>query len=225
MIGKVISQLGKAAAKTAGKGVKSGKPNLPRYLYHITSTKNYESMLKSGEIRTSADTCPISNLEGVFMFDLKNFAKRWTSTFCNLNDKVKVNLGGSLICKNLDSIVVLKIPTKNMDIDKLKVRVQEAKNTLEDHYLNGASARFQTLYTRRKKPIEYIYGDKINISDAKKIGELELHFNLAEKEEILDFVNKRPFDSLLKLFKGTPEEKCVQAMQKANIAEQCLEIP
>ncbi len=225
MIGKVISQLGKSAVKSSARSVKSSKPNLPRYLYHITSTKNYESMLKSCEIRTSLDACPASNLEGVFMFDLKNFAKRWTSTFCNINDHVKVNLASSLICKNFDSIVVLKIPTKTMNIDKLKVRVQEAQNTLNNHYLNGDSARFQTLYTRRKKPIEYIYGENINISDAEKIGELNLKLNLEEKDKILDFVNKRPFDSLLKLFKGTPEEKCIQAMKKADIAEHCLEIP
>lgn len=88
MIGKVISQLGRAAVKSSGRITKSGKPNLPRYLYHVTSRKNYEAMLKSGEIRTSHDACLSSSLEGVFMFDLKNFAKRWTSTFLVLRRSV-----------------------------------------------------------------------------------------------------------------------------------------
>lgn len=54
-----------------------------------------------------------------------------------------------------------------MNVDKLKVRVQD-ETKADYHALNGDSARFQTLYTRRKKPIEYIYGQNIDISDAQK---------------------------------------------------------
>lgn len=224
MIAKVISQLGRAAVKSSGRITKSGKPNLPRYLYHVSSRKNYEAMVKSGEIRTSHDACLSSSLEGVFMFDLKNFAKRWTSTFFNFEEEcAKVNLGSALVCKNSD-IVVLKVPTKKMNVDKLKVRVQDETKT-DYHALNGDSARFQTLYTRRKKPIEYIYGENIDISDAQKIGELNLELNADNRNELIDFMQKRPFEPLLKLFKGTPEEKCVLAMQKANIREQCYEFP
>lgn len=221
MIGKVISQIGKAAAKASAKTVKTGKPNLPRYLYHVTSRKNYESILKSGEIRTSHDAYLASNLEGVFMFDLKNFAKRWTTTFFDFGEEYgKINLGSTLISKNSD-MVVLKVPTKKMDINKLKVRVQD-ENKSDFHALNGASARFQTLYTRRKKPIEYIYGQNIKVSETEKIGELKLDFTSDDRDDFLKFVANKPFDSLIKLFKGKPEENCIKAMHKANISEKCL---
>lgn len=223
MVGKVISYLTKAVAKSSGEITKSGKPNLPRFLYHITSKKNYESMLKSGEIRTSHDAYLDSNLEGVFMFDLKNFAKRWTSTFFKFKESDdKFNLGSALVCKNSD-IVLLKVPTKKMNVDKLKVRVQD-ETKVDYHTLNGDSAKFQTLYTRRKKPIEYIYNQNIDISDVQKIGEVNLNINLDNRSELIEFMQKRPFETLLKLFNGTPEEKCVQKMQKAKIKEQCYEI-
>lgn len=223
MVGKVVSYLTKAVAKSSGKITKSGKPNLPRFLYHITSKKNYESMLKSGEIRTSHDAYLDSNLEGVFMFDLKNFAKRWTSTFFKFKEAdEKFNLGSALVCKNSD-IVLLKVPTRKMNVDKLKIRVQD-DTKVNYHTLNGDSAKFQTLYTRRKKPIEYIYNQNIDISDVQKIGEVNLNINLDNRSELIEFMQKRPFETLLKLFNGTPEEKCVQKMQKAKIKEQCYEI-
>lgn len=223
MVGKVISYLTKTVEKSSGKITKSGKPNLPRFLYHITSKKNYESMLKSGEIRTSHDAYLDSNLEGVFMFDLKNFAKRWTSTFFKFKEAdEKFNLGSALVCKNSD-IVLLKVPTRKMNVDKLKIRVQD-DTKVNYHTLNGDSAKFQTLYTRRKKPIEYIYNQNIDISDVQKIGEVNLNINLDNRSELIEFMQKRPFETLLKLFNGTPEEKCVQKMQKAKIKEQCYEI-
>ena len=218
MIGKAAATLGKAAISYAAKMSKVGKADIPRFLYHITTKKNYASMLKSGHIRTSADILPVSNLNGVFMFDLQNFAKRWTSTYCDLGEDIgKVNLGSALLYKNPD-IVLLKIPTKNFDINKLRVRCQDTTNT-GYHAINGDSARLQRLYTQRKKPIEYIYDQNINISDVEKIGEIELG-----RGDIKNCVKSKPFDILLKLFKGHPEEKGIEAFKNADIPEKIVDM-
>lgn len=219
MIGKAAATLGKAAVSYAAKMAKDGKADIPRFLYHITTRKNYASILKTGHIKTSADICPASNLNGVFMFDLKNFAKRWTSTFIDFGEDFgRVNLGSGLLFRNSD-IVLLKIPTKNFDINKLRVRIQDETN-IGYHALNGDSARFQSLYTRRKKPIEYIYGQNINISDVKKIGEIDLA-GLDRQEAF----KSKPFDILLKLFKGNPEEKCIEAFKNAKVPEKVVDMP
>ena len=58
----------------------TGRHNIPRYLYHLTTKENYNSMLKDGFIKTSHDVELSSNLEGVFLFEMINFVKRWGST-------------------------------------------------------------------------------------------------------------------------------------------------
>lgn len=219
-----LLKTGKAVMSNSGKVAKTCKADIPRYLYHVTSKKNYDLMLKSGEIFGTHDGNIMSNLEGVFLFDLKNFSKRWLSTYFDMGE-VKINLGAALLGKNSANAVVLRIPTKNFDVDKLKIRVQK-KFKDDYHSLNGDYARFQTLYTRRKKPIEYIYGQNINISDVEKIGEVELGFpdkyDFFEFEEVINFFTKKPFEELLKIFRGQPEEKGILAMQKANIKDKVL---
>ena len=56
-----------------------GRRNLPRYLYHITTENNYQQMLKDGYIKGHHDLDLNTHLSGVFLFDLKNFSKRWTT--------------------------------------------------------------------------------------------------------------------------------------------------
>ncbi len=221
-----LLKLGKSVVQNSGRIAKTGKPNIPRYLYHVTTEKNYESMLKSGKILTTDDGLCISELNGVFLFDLKNFLKRWTSTFFDFKEEGgKINLASALIGKNREA-VVLRVPTKNFDINKLRIRVQNAK-TDDYHALNGDSAVFQTLYTRRKKPIEYIYAQDININGVEKLGSTK--FNLPEdfggNPDALKFFQRKPFADLLELFKGQPEEKAVRAAQKANIKDKTIDFP
>ena len=66
-----VSELSPKTSYISSRGKK-----IPRYLYHMTSKKNYESMLKDGFIKTGHDAYLDSNLDGIFMFDLKNFIKR-----------------------------------------------------------------------------------------------------------------------------------------------------
>lgn len=105
-------------AKTVSARSQNGQSAVPRFLYHITSKKNYESMLKDGFIRTSQDAADMTNLNGVFMFDLKNFTKRWCNTGFSMGDDF-LTLAKSLFLKGsskTSNIVVLKVPTKKLTL-------------------------------------------------------------------------------------------------------------
>jgi hypothetical protein len=113
-------KIGTQVAKTV---TKYGKHKIPRFIYHMTNKSNYESMLKDGVIKTTNDDF---FGKGVFATELTNLFKRWR------NNK---SWGGYSLQKRLikhaskgsDDIVILKIPTKNLKQDLLKVRSQ---NTL-----------------------------------------------------------------------------------------------
>ncbi len=51
-----------------------GKHKVPRYIYHITTQKNYRSILNDGLLKTTED--PFCG-NGVFAIELINFFKRW----------------------------------------------------------------------------------------------------------------------------------------------------
>ena len=131
---------------------------------------------------------------------------------------MKVNLGRALLSKHscddsvigkAEDIVMLRIPTKNMDINKLKIRRQDIVQFDESD-----SAIYQSVYTRRKIPIEYIYESDIDVSDVQKIGEMSIR--IKNQEELKKTIELKPFDLLLKLFKGQPEEKGILAHQATN---------
>lgn len=216
MLAGDLYKLGRTIVKNSGLIRKTGKPDIPRYLYHMTRKKNYEQMLKDGVINKYIDTGG-SGLSGAFMFDLKNFEKRWVNTWFNIGD-MKVNLGRALLSKHASNagiggatqdIVMLRIPTKNMDISKLKIRRQDVMNLDE-----ADSAIYQSVYTRRKLPIEYIYESDIDISEIQKIGDTSIE--IKNEEELKKIIELKPFDLLLKLFKGQPEEKGILAHQATN---------
>lgn len=197
-----LYKLGRTIIKNSGVITKTGKPNIPRYLYHVTSKQNYESMLRSGYIEARKDC---TEMKGVFMFDIINFLKRWVNTCTN-----KLNLGTCLILKpaadngNEVDTVLLRISTKNMDINKLKIRPQDIARPSSD------SAVYQSVYTRRKIPIEYIYENDINISDIAKIGETHTKIVAFSISDLKEIFTEKPFNILVKLVKGQPEEKAVR---------------
>lgn len=216
MLAGNLYKLGRIIVKNSGIIKKTGKPDVPRYLYHMTRKKNYEQILEKGLINAYSDTGH-SDLCGVFMFDLKNFEKRWANTWFNIDD-MKVNLGRALLSKHscddsviekAEDIVMLRIPTKNMDINKLKIRRQDIVQFDE-----ADSAIYQSVYTRRKISIEYIYESDIDVSDVQKIGEMSIR--IKNQEELKKTIELKPFDLLLKLFKGQPEEKGILAHQATN---------
>lgn len=197
---------------------KTGKPDIPRFLYHITTAENYSEMLNKGFIRKSRDANHLSKLRGVFMFDMTNFAKRWVNTFILFMD-YKINVGTALLLKNAipslkteknTNLVLLKIPTECMNINKLQIRPQ---NSFEE-WTKLDSAIYQSIYTRRKDPIEYIYGDKIDMSNVEKIGETKVLYS--SFKEYAGKISDKPFDILLKLLSGQPEQKGVEILARNN---------
>lgn len=102
--------------------VRYGKHKVPRFIYHMTNKKNYEKILQSGELKTAQDAL---FGDGVFTTDLNNFFKHWR------NDKAwdMSSLQNDLINhvrKNSADLVILRIPTKNLDHNKLFVRSQNS---------------------------------------------------------------------------------------------------
>ena len=227
MLASGLYKLGRRLIKSGRLLEKTGKPDLPRYLYHMTTKQNYESILKSGKIHTSCD-CSRSNLDGVFMFDMQNFSKRWANTVIQ-TPNAKVNLGSVLLCKKIRDfedaskgldIVLLKIPTKGMDISKLRVRPQQILTKNSQEILNGDSALYKSIYTSRKNAIEYIYENNIDTSHLEKVGTTTLKFESID--DLAKTAQASPFDILLNLVKGHPEEKCVRAFKNADIKQQTI---
>ena len=94
---------------------KYGKHKIPRFIYHITSKNNYNKLLSDGTLRMSEDLfCG----EGVFASELdnifKNSARAWEGKSL-LEEIVKFTN------KDSGSIVMLKIPTSSLNMDKLYV--------------------------------------------------------------------------------------------------------
>ncbi len=93
---------------------------IPRHLYHITNKKAYNSMQSDNFLKMGRDDF-YGN--GVFMFELGNFFKRWRES----EDWGNVSLMKKLIKRVLifnKTLVLLKIPTDKLNTDELVVRSQ-----------------------------------------------------------------------------------------------------
>lgn len=97
-----------------------GKHKIPRFIYHMTNKSNYESMLCDGIIKTSNDEL-LEN--GVFTIELTNLFKRWRKCKSWNNTSLQEKLIKQAT-KGKDEIVILKIPTTKLDLDKLVIRSQ-----------------------------------------------------------------------------------------------------
>lgn len=73
-----------------------------------------------------------------------------------------------------------------------------------EHVEHGTPAKFSKLFKQRKEAIEYVYPHDIKISDAEKIGEV----NVAELRKSAEYDPIRPMRSIfMALLKGAPEQK------------------
>ena len=97
-----------------------GKHKIPRFIYHMTNKGNYESIIRDGVIKTSRDELLG---RGVFTTELTNFFKRWRKNSSWENNSLQERLLQQ-ISKGEDEIVILRIPTANLDSDKLVIRSQ-----------------------------------------------------------------------------------------------------
>lgn len=198
-------------------GTQLGRRNLPRYLYHITTENNYQQMLKDGYIKGHHDLDLNTHLSGVFLFDLKNFSKRWTTMGIDWGEKLFTFAKGLIMQASKDdsNLVVLKISTKTLSQNKLKCRNQLTDSKTHNTY--GDFATNQKHYTRKKNAIEYINEGNIPIQNVTKIGEANVGFNLHKamenlSENIFDKIDVKKI--LQNLFKNTPEEKSINIATK-----------
>lgn len=101
---------------------------IPRYIYHLTNKQNYLSMLKTGHLKTTPDDY-IGR--GVFMIDLENFFKFWGKNTAWGDGLLQSKLIRHCLKGEAD-LVMLKIPTKSLDYNKLSIRSQARAFSLLD---------------------------------------------------------------------------------------------
>lgn len=93
---------------------------VPRYLYHLTNKTNYETIKTSGVLRTSSNDRAFSN-NAIYTVELTNLFKNWQTNKCWGNNNLLERLIKQ-VSKTDPEIVILKIPTKNLNIDKIRIR-------------------------------------------------------------------------------------------------------
>jgi hypothetical protein len=152
-------------------------------------------MLKEGRLKTGGNEH--EPLHGVFMSELQNLFKRWTVSKDWFGRDLRTELLTQVVKKTGNKIVVLKIPTANLDKNILLIRSQnklflnrgkaelvelakrwkETGEILDGKFKEifvGEKATSSKLYKQRKEAIEYIYPEEIDMSKVQKIGISEL---------------------------------------------------
>ena len=169
---------------------------VPRFLYHMTNKKNYESIMGQGVLKMSDEI-----VNGVYTIELTNFLKRWRS-----HKSWKDVWGDSLqlallehTAKGSDDIVLLKIPTANLDTSKLAIRSQ---STYFSWYDKNKSAIEKFVYETDVNSINKSYEEKFrdyikekakNTKEGKMIiGEVPAYLNkhYMQKKHALEYIYK-----------------------------------
>ena len=170
-------------------------------MYHLTTESNYQAMLKDGYIKPHAcfDSPPF-----VFLFDIKNFTKFWRKT-PQIQEQPRTTLLTNMIFDEKENIVLLKIPTKELDARKLRLRrqrlcrsgqagfAQDLSNFTNNpykfttlmncmkHLLSGEPAVKSSLYNQLKEAIEFMTPDAIPIDKVKCIGKATINRDKLDK--------------------------------------------
>lgn len=201
-----------------------GSKKIPRFIYHMTSKANYDSILQDRFIKMGENMLNVDR--GVYAFDLANFFKCWN---CHkdwgYDDLQRIILRH--IVKWINStvpqkneLIILKIPTSNLDSEKLFVRsvnrlfrfedseekFRDIPYSLQEHLLGKTPANEAPLYKMRKEAIEFIYKDNIPIEYTERIGNI-VNIPLLRKDTGFGI---NPVKYIMKnLLAGTPEAKSI----------------
>lgn len=211
-----------------------GKHRLPRYLYHITTEDAYKSILESGKIVPSQ--C-MDSPAGIFLFDIKNFTRYWRETI-DIAEQPRTTLLDMVANKSQFgdakcNIVMLRIPTKNLDARTMRLRRQklcrmgkgnlqkEQENFFKDPYkfsnslkgmqysMQGESIANVSKYNQRKEALEYIIPEEISINNIGLVGKVSV--DKAALSKAAD--DKKDLPQIWKeLTDGTPERKAFDKM-------------
>lgn len=184
---------------------------IPRYLYHLTTNKNAEDILRNG---TFVNYPVNDDISGLFMFDLKNFLKHWINPKQDLASRLFFNIAR---IHGESNLTLLKIHVKSLDTKQLKIRSQKylyqyqytKDKKIQYHRKYGDFAENQKHYTRKKHPIEYIYSKSISAQNIEKCGECKIK-NLFKFQ--LGLENAK--NLIPQLFRDKPEENAVKFWNK-----------
>jgi len=172
-----------------------GKRRVPRYIYHMTSKQNYDSMVKDGFIKKSRDE---AIGDGVFATELVNLFKRWRKNQAWGNSSLMESLIDQ-VRKDGKDVVILKIPTSILNIDHLKVRSQ---NRLFGTFTAAGEDEQFMEYVQSKM-------DAIPKEEQQKWAEKSLEIALdAMDEEISTHLSK-----------GAPAQECQKYKQNKEAIE------
>lgn len=160
------------------------KNSLPKYLYHFTNKSSYEKIIETGEIKLSKDV-----IDGIFMFDMKDFQTNWRNTPSKNSTLAKDLFEQAL--KSENGLILLKIPTENLDPMKIAIRPEDEVTEFlrSDHFRNlamvyaekggifnnkwelpkdlveGHSPVEAKSYTDNNRAVEYIFQGNIDLSE------------------------------------------------------------
>ena len=163
-----------------------GKHKIPRYLYHITPSKNIGAIKTEGLSTTEDDLFG----EGIFLFDIANFLKFWNKNNKNMNYAEQLL---KYIGRNNTDVSLLRVNTENLDKTDIVIRNQETlfevnnkysdinniydaynkkeiSDSLMDEISIGLPAVVANQFDRKKLPIEYIYDKGISPLNIRLLG-------------------------------------------------------
>ncbi|MBQ8459999.1 hypothetical protein IJ541_07845 [bacterium] len=172
-----------------------GKHKIPRYLYHLTTRKNYNQMLQDGYLRISQD-CPRG--DGVYMFEMQNMLKQYKDFDGRRNLGLLLSL---VVNRDGSEAILLRIPTSKMDVGKLVIRDNTGGGRNGMHSYTkvalGDSALASKLYKQRKVALEYIYPEQLSMDNITVVGTSKYDF-------IQDY---RDENTILKMWKNLTQNQ------------------
>lgn len=204
-----------------------GSRKIPRYIYHLTNKSKFEAIMKDGFVKMSEPKLHVDN--GIYAFDLCNFFSCWKPNKAwGYDDLQRIILRHivkwfSSASIGTGDLVVLKIPTANLDSNKLFIRSMNKLFTFEEsdksfgdisselqkHLKGNTPAREAPLYKMRKEAIEFIYKDNIPLENIQQIGNI---VNISSLRKDLKF-GANPVKCIMQtLLMGTPEVKGVELL-------------
>lgn len=205
-----------------------GSKKIPRFIYHMTNRANYDEMLNDGFIRMGESKLHVD--KGVYAFDLVNFFKRWKPNKDWGYDDLQRNILRHIVSwfksgfSGKGDLVILKIPTADLESDKLFVRslnrlfkfeesqenFVDISDALKHHLTCNTPANEAPLFKRRKEAIEFIYKDDIPLKNVERIGNI---VNISELRKNLRF-GANPVKFIMQsLLAGTPEVKGAELLK------------
>lgn len=160
----------------------------PKYLYHMTTLENFNSMIKDGKVKKSmyGDGVFLSNIE-----DLKNKYK--SKAFEGMLDWYGGKCAGQGGPISKGTIVLLKLPLTPENekmISWRRIRFAGDKAEKTDGIWNSfADFESENLKKIHNYPLEYLYGAEIPISNLQKAAEINTN-ELSAGNKVKDFWQK-----------------------------------